>query len=133
MFTKEQIKQLLENKNVCKCSSKSITFHGEFKVKAVESYFKEGLSPNMIFKEAGFDLNVIGKEMPKCSLVRWRRIYNKGNKKGLLKENRGGPGRRKKKVEFKNDKEEIEYLKTKIAYMDAENDFLAKLRGLKRE
>ena len=50
-----------------------------------------------------------------------------------MKENRGGPGRRKKWICHKNNKEKIEYLETKIAYLEAENDFLAKLRGLKRK
>ena len=55
--------------------------------------------------------------------------------KELLKENRGSGrgGGRPPKMKFKNDKEKIKYLEAKIAYMDAENDFLAKLRGLKRE
>jgi len=32
------------------------------------------------------------------------------------------------KTNWQNDKEKIKYLETKIAYLKAENDFLAKLR-----
>ena len=131
-WTTVQIKELLANKNVDNCSDRSITYNKEFKAWAVKRYYKEGYSPRMIFEEAGFDLVIIGKERVKCSLLRWRRTYSKKGKNELIKENRGGPGRRKK-LKFKSKNEEIEYLKTKIAYMDAENDFLAKLRGLKRE
>jgi hypothetical protein len=124
----------LANENVAKCSPKSITYTKEFKVLAVKKYFEEGLSPNMIFKEAGFDINIIGGRKPKWCLGRWRKTYNDEGEEGLLKDSRGcQSGGRPPKISFKNDKEKIKYLEAKIAYMDAENDFLAKLRGLKRE
>ena len=132
MFNPEQIKELSRNKNVSKCSSKSITYNKDFKLRAVKQYYENGYSPTMIFEEARFDIAIIGKEKPKGCLARWRRTYTNKGEKELMKENRGGLGRRKK-LEFKNKDDEIKYLKTKIAYMNAENDFLAKLRGLKRE
>ena len=133
MFNPKQIRELLNNNNVVRCSSKSITFSGDFKLRAVKKYYEDGCSPNMIFEEAGFDLRVMGRDKPKQCLKRWREIYNRKGEKELMKENRGGDGGRKSKIKFKNDKEEIKYLKAKIAYIDAENDFLAKLRGLKRK
>jgi transposase len=135
MFTLEQINDLLANENVAKCSPKSITYTKEFKLWAVKQYFEEGLSPNRIFEKAGFNISVIGRRKPKWCLERWRKTYNTKGEKGLKEEARGkgGGGGRPKKPTFKNDKEKIKYLEAKIAYMDAENDFLAKLRGLKRE
>ena len=133
MFNSEQIKEILKNKNVVSCSSKSITFNSDFKLRAVRKYYNDGYSPKMIFKEAGLNLDVIDKEKAKQCLTRWRKIYNRKGEKGLMKENRGGLGGRKPKKEFKNKDEEIKYLRAKIAYIDAENDFLAKLRGLKRK
>lgn len=132
MFTQEQINELLKNENVIKCSSESITYSKEFKLKAIKKYYEDGYSPNMIFREAGLDLSIIGRDRPKECLKRWRQVYKNKGKKELMKENRGGP-RRKNKIKHKNSKEKIEYLETKIAYLEAENDFLAKLRGLKRE
>lgn len=132
MFTHEQIKDLLANKNVAKCSPKSITYKKEFKIWAVKKYFEEGCSSSMIFEEAGFDLRVMGKR-PKDCLVLWRKKYSKKGEAGLKEDDRGKYGGRKKALRFKNDIEKIKYLEAKIAYMDAENDFLAKLRGLKRE
>jgi len=133
MFTQEQVNELRRNNNVSKCSQTSMTYSKEFKVNAVKKYYEDGYSPKMIFEEAGFNLNTIGGERARFSLIRWRKTYNKKGEKELMKESRGGPGRRKKKVEFKNDKEKIKYLETKIKYLDAQNDFLAKLRGLERE
>ena len=132
MFTQDQVKELLKNKNVSKCSPKSITYKKEFKAGAVNKYYNEGYSPKMIFEEAGFSLGVIGKKKPDKCLHRWKTIFNQRGEKELLKENRGQSGGRTK-TKFKDKQKEIEYLKTKIAYLDAENDFLAKLRGLKRE
>jgi uncharacterized protein (DUF2344 family) len=130
MFTRKQINELLNNNNVIKCSSKSITYGKDFKLLAVKKYYEDGYSPRMIFEESGFSINIIGKKRAKDSLLRWRRIYNKRGEKELVKENRGSSGKRKR-LEFKSKDEEIKYLKTKIAYVEAENDFLAKLRGLK--
>lgn len=132
MFNKEQIKELLSNDNVEKCSFTSITYTKKFKVKAVRQYYNDGYSPNMIFKEAGFDVKALGDDRIKHCLSSWKRIYNDKGAKELMKENRGKGGGRPK-TNFKNDKERIKYLETKIAYIEAENDFLAKLRGLKRE
>jgi hypothetical protein len=132
MFSSEQIAELEKNENVIKCSVKSITYSSEFKTLAVKRYYKEGVSPKVIFSEAGFNLTYLGKK-PKANLSRWRQKYNTSGKDYSFKEGRGGPGRRKKELIYRNDKERVEYLETKIAYLEAENDFLAKLRGLKRE
>jgi transposase len=133
MFSSEQIKELEKNKNVVKCSAKSITYSNEFKLRAVKRYYEEGVSPQLIFSEAGFNLLWLGKYKAKTSLKHWRKKYDSNDKEYLFKEGRGGPGRRKKEIMYRNDKEKVEYLETKIAYLEAENDFLAKLRGLKRE
>jgi len=61
-----------------------------FKIRSIKKYFKEGLSPNAIFKEAGFNLNTIGKEKPKSCLIRWRRIYNNQGNKGFSKRKQRG-------------------------------------------
>lgn len=131
MFNEEQVKELANNKNVLRCSAKSITYSQTFKLKAIKQYFEEGLGPNQIFEEAGFPRRWLGEYRARNCLKKWRNKYKKEGKESLLKDNRGGPGRRKKTV--RDNKGKIEYLETKIAYLEAENDFLAKLRGLKRK
>jgi len=132
MFNVEQIDELSRNKNVLRCSAKSITYSQTFKLKALKQYFEEGMGPNQIFEEAGFPRDWLGEYRARNCLKQWRSKYKKEGQEALLKENRGGPGRRKR-IYHKDDKEKIEYLETKIAYLEAENDFLAKLRGLKRK
>jgi hypothetical protein len=133
MFNQEQVKELLGNKNIKMCSSKSITFNSNFKLEAVKKYYNNGYSSKMIFEEAGINLKIIGTSKAKDCLARWRRIYNKKGEKELIKENRGSSCNKKVKIEFKSKEDEIEYLKTKVDYLNAENSFLAQLRGLKRE
>ena len=133
MFTQKQLKQLLVNNHVEKCTTSSITYKAEFKLQAVKKYLEDGYSPRTIFKEAGFDLNIIGTDRADDSLLRWRRKYINRGKESLKADDRGKLGGRKKELQFKNDQEKIKYLETKVKYLDAENDFLAILQGLKRE
>ncbi len=133
MFNEEQVKELVKNKNVLRCSAKSITYSQTFKLRAIKQYFEEGLGPNQIFEEAGFPRSWLGEYRARNCLKLWRNKYNKEGQESLLKENRGAPGKSNKRLHPANDKSKIEYLETKIAYLEAENDFLAKLRGLKRK
>lgn len=130
-LSSEEISILLKNENVSKCSNKTISFSKEFKVKALKQY-EEGLSSNEIFKRAGFDLDMIGKNTPKDRLLDWRAVFKAKGLEGLTEETRGkgSPGRPKTKYE--TDTEKIEYLEAKVAYLDAENDFLARMRGIRR-
>ena len=122
IYSPEQIKALLDNPNVFKCSSKSVTYLKEFKIKAVKEYYEQGMGPNAIFQQAGFDLNILGRHKPKDCLKLWKQIYKLKGQEGLATENRGRQGGRKP-----IDKSE-KYLQTKIAYLEAENRFLKKLK-----
>ena len=134
IFTREQVQALLENKNVAKCSEKSITYSPNFKLKAVRQYYDEGLSPTQIFIEAGFDIKVIGKKAPERCLGRWRKKYKTKGADGLLKDDRGqSKGGGRPRTKDLTDKEKIERLEATVAYLKAENDFLAKLRAAKKE
>jgi len=133
MFNQEQIKKISNNKNVVRCSSKSITYTGRFKLEAVRQYYEQGYSPKMIFEKAGFDVDVISKDKIKGCLTRWRKIYNKKGEKELLKENRGSLGQGgKPKIKYDNDKDKMKYLETKIAYLEEENKYLKKMKKLEK-
>lgn len=128
LFTQQQIISLLENKNITSCSEKSITYGADFKLTAVKRYH-DGLPPSVIFQESGFNLALIGRRTPKLCLKRWRRIFDKRGATGLQKDNRGRnsigrpPG-----LSCMNEKEKLKYLEAQVAYLKAENAFLAKLR-----
>jgi len=131
IFTKEQIVELSQNKHVKKCSEKSITYNKDFKIKAVKQYYEEYLTPNEIFKQAGFNIEVIGKDKPKSCLGRWKKVYQNGGEVIFKQENRGKTkgGGRPRKIRDKTDKDKIERLEAENIYLKAENDFLVKLRA----
>ena len=133
VLTEEQIKSLLSNSNVVKCSEKSITFRNEFKTYAVKQYYEEGLSPSQIFIEAGFNLSVIGSKTPKRRISDWKKIYKMKGDNGLLIERRGkGRGGGRPKTKGVSPEDRIKRLEAENAYLKAENDFLAKLRAKRR-
>ena len=117
-FTQDHIEILLQNPNVESISSDTIRFTSEFKELALKKY-KEGVPALQIFKDAGFDLNVLGKETPKTSIRNWRhreKCLSKNNTRYLAREV-------KKNKALKSVLEENRYLR-------AENEFLKKLQAL---
>lgn len=131
IFNEEQIVALRNNNNVSNCSSKSISYSSKFKVEAVKQH-SEGIGSREIFRIAGFDIKVIGKNKPKQCLVRWNRIYRLKGEDGLKTEARGRGGGRFK-TKGLSEKDKIERLEAEVAYLKAENDFLAKLRAKRAE
>jgi len=115
-YTKEQRITLLKNKNVAKLGKGIITYTENFKIKAFKQYNEEYFTPQEIFIQAGFDLNVIGRKKPKNCLERWTKGKLTANKRGRLKKD-------------KTDKDKIERLEAENAYLKEENDFLVKLRA----
>jgi hypothetical protein len=128
-FTEEQIKELLQNPNVANCSEKSILYHKDFKVAAIKKHL-EGMPPSWIFKEANFNLAVIGHETPKWCMSRWLETFREKGEGGLKEDGRknSNPRGRPKSIKHLSDKEKLKYLETQVAYLKAENAFLAKLR-----
>lgn len=132
IFTKEQIVDLLKNKNILKCSEKSITYNKKFKLLAIKLY-NEGLGCPEIFCKAGFDLELIGNETPRACLKRWRRKHSDEGNLGLIRDKRGySKNGGRPKTKGLTDTEQIKRLKIEVAYLKAENDFLAKLRANKK-
>jgi len=131
IFSKEQIKMLSQNHNVARCSDKSITYHNDFKIEAVKKY-DQGIPATEIFKEAGFDWNILGKDTPRYRIRDWRKVFRMKGIDGLAVETRGKGGGRPK-TKWASDKEKIKDLELRISYLKAENDFLAKLRAGKRK
>jgi len=133
IFTKEQIETLLQNKNVAGCTDKSISYHKKFKLLAVKKY-QEGLPVSLIFKQAEFNIDIIGRDTPRYCLRRWRKIFKEKGEAGLKTDNRGKhklggkPKGRPLNITNFSDKDKLRRLEAEIAYLKAENHFLAKLR-----
>jgi len=126
-FTKEQIKKISRNKNVSRCGPNSVRYTKQFKLKALKQYNEDGLSAVEIFEVAGFDLGVIGTRAPNRLMNQWNKAQRPNRQtetplhKAKIAAKRMGRGR------------ELKHLKAKVAYLEAENDFLAQLRARKRK
>ena len=132
-FTTDQIMELSKNKNVARCSDKSITYAKEFKLRALKLYQEQGCSAVMIFKEAGFDTSLLGENLPYDCLLRWRKRLVTGGVTGLNTETRGKSGKGgRPKTKGVTDTDKIKRLEIENAYLKAENDFLVKLRAAKK-
>lgn len=128
LFTQEQIASLLKNKHVIRASERSITYRASFKLAAIKRY-QEGLPPSAIFREAGFNLALIGRKTPKWLVGDWRKKYDTKGARGLQKDGRGSQGGgRPPSLAAMSEKERLKYLEAEVAYLKAENAFLAKLR-----
>lgn len=129
ILTKNQIEILLQNPNVAGCSSKSISYHKGFKISAVRKYH-EGLPPSEIFRQAKFNIDMIGRKIPKHCLRRWLKTFRVKGEAGLQTDGRGQnkAGGRPKNLANLTDEEKLKRLAAEVSYLKEENRFLAKLR-----
>ncbi|SFK34187.1 hypothetical protein SAMN04487936_113102 [Halobacillus dabanensis] len=132
IFTESQRRELESNPNIVKVSDRSITYTPEFKVKAVKEN-AEGKGPHQIFVEHGFDLSIIGSGKPKQCIERWRATFQKYGEEGFYTERRGkgSTGRPSSKELSPEDK--LKKAEARIAYLEAELDFVKKLDELERQ
>ena len=82
IFGENEIKQLRDNRNIQKVSEKSITYSAEFKRRFIEQYIN-GKSAKIIFKEAGFDNEIIGTARCEQATSKWMKNYKKDSLIGL--------------------------------------------------
>ncbi|MFQ8601762.1 MAG: HTH domain-containing protein [Anaerovoracaceae bacterium] len=76
-FTVEEICELEENPYVDRVDNIRITYSEEFKEHFIKEYIK-GKNPSEIFREAGFDPEVLGKKRIEKAGYRWRKAYREG-------------------------------------------------------
>lgn len=131
----QQVAELCQNPNVTRCSSKSITYSPAFKVLAVNRQQEAGLTAVEIFREAGFDPEVIGRENPHDRLKRWNRIVKREGFSALTDRRRKARGNNigRPRIKELTDAQKIEQLQATVAYLKAENYFLTRLRSGKAE
>ncbi len=138
-FTQEERAILAKHKHIAKVTDHTVSFTPAFKKFAVVENVDKGRLPQDIFITEGIPVSIIGDEIPQRNLEAWRKKVKEGGVGALDEDGRGrtkGSSGRKKKERIDeskmSDKEIIEYYKTKCAYTDAENDFLARTRGIPR-
>ena len=114
IFTTQQQEELRKNIHVLSCTEKSISYHPDFKKKVLHAYIKEYRNAREIFESEGFDLDMIGKDIPHQCIARWKRDGVNGKR-----------GRLKKQV--------FPSLEAENAYLKAQNHFLLQLRAKRAE
>ena len=127
-FTEEQKTALKNNPNVKDVTSVSVLYTELFKKEALELYTK-GISPIDIFIQAGFDIEIIGRENPSKIISKWRMgigyhpngINNTNNKTYSVRLNTN-------KNTYTN--KDIKRILARNKYLEAENEFLKKLKAL---
>ncbi|MBQ0140699.1 MAG: hypothetical protein KBT36_15605 [Kurthia sp.] len=65
IFNEHQRQQIKDNQNVASVSERAIQYTANFKLKAVQENL-HGNGPTQIFREAGFDLEIIGIKNVHC-------------------------------------------------------------------
>lgn len=133
IFTNEHKEELSRNPQVQRCSAKSITYTKDFKLLAVKQYNEQGMTAYEIFKNAGFNIEAIGRDTPGECLTRWNKRYRVRGVAGLEDSRGGAPGSGRVSTRDRSDADKIKRLEIQVAYLKAENDFLARLRAKRRE
>jgi transposase len=132
LFTEYQIKELVKNPNVLNVSERAITYHPDFKIRAVNEY-QQGKIPSQIFIENGFNLEVIGKKQPRRCLSSWRETFEKYGELGLQSDRRGQASTGRPSAKELSIEERLKKAEAKIKLLEAENGFLKKLEELERQ
>lgn len=127
LFTQEEIEELSKNKYVSKVTPNCILYTEEFKSLYYQEYCN-GLSTLQIFKNYGFDLDVLGRD-------RIHKFASDLRKKAKALESfedkrqyKTGPVR---KALTKD--EEIEQLRRQVSILKHENDFLKRIEFIDKK
>lgn len=129
LFSDKEIEILKNNIYVKKVSNKGITYTDEFKKIFIEENLLGSL-PRNIFESYGLSVEILGIKRIESSAKRWRNQYKNIGIAGLQdtrKKNNGRPTNKNLSLEEKYKK-----LEEKIAFLEAENEFLKKLDQLER-
>lgn len=128
IFSNEEIVELKKNPCVFNCTSKSVHYTYEFKRRAIDMY-TQGVGPKEIWRRAGFDVSKWKKDYFVLTIRDWKRIVVRNGTEGLNK--MGGLQYDRGPKHTGNDK--LRRLELQVKYLEAENDFLAKLRAKRAE
>ena len=132
LFNEHQRRQIEANPNVASVSDRSIQYTAAFKLKAVQENLS-GKGPVQIFKEAGFDLEIIGAQKAKSALSRWKNTYKTLGEKGFLEERRGKGSTGRPRAEKLSADKKLEKAEARIRLLEAELALLKKLDEMERQ
>ena len=133
-FTEKEMKELQKHPYVQSVTSTVITYTDEFR-RIFIAEDRDGKLPREIFRDHGFDVDLLGGSRIRKSAYRWRKVY-KEQGIGALSDARKQPGHGRKKKELSLEEKNAK-LEAQIQLLKAENELLKKLemmeRGLKTD
>lgn len=130
-FSNEELAEFRKHPCVFSCAQKSINYTYEFKIHALEEHEK-GVNAKEIWKRSGFNTSKWKEFYFRSTLRDWKRIVRRGNVSDL--NNQGGVQHDDVITKsLKAEKDKIKRLELQIRYLQAENDFLARLRAKRAE
>ena len=127
-FSSDEIAKLKQNPCVFNCTERSINYTYEFKKRALALHH-EGVNAREIWRRSGFDTGKWQKHYFKGTLRDWKKIVEKHGIEGLLKPD----GIQYDRGPNNTDKDALKRLELQVKYLEAENDFLAKLLAKRAE
>ncbi|QAS56265.1 IS3-like element ISBsp3 family transposase [Lysinibacillus sphaericus] len=127
IFNEHQIRQIEANRFVASVSDRSIQYTAEYKIFAVKENLA-GKGPVQIFKENGFDLEVIGVEKARSSIKRWRASFKTHGEQAFSEERRGKGGSGRPKKEHMSAEKKLEKAEARIRLLEAELTLFKKAR-----
>lgn len=124
---------LEKSPSILKVGDKQISFTKKFKESAVIAY-QNGKTPSEIFLAAGLDPKLFLDDYCSKSILRWIAAVEKHGATALIEERRGknSSGRPRGSGKPKRPKTQAK-LEERLAYLEAENEFLKKLRALAKQ
>lgn len=132
IFNEHQRRQIEANPNVASVSDRAIQYTAEFKLKAVKENL-QGKGPTPIFREAGFNLEIIGPGKANSAIERWKKTYQTLGKQGFLEERRGRGGTGRPRKENLSSDKKLEKAEARIKLLEAELALLKKLDEMERQ
>ena len=131
IYTKEQLSQLSQHPCVWRVTSKMIHYTYEFKKRALDLY-TQGIKPQEIWQQAGFDLSIWKKDYCRHTINDWRKLVKKGGLDQLTTKSgiQADAGYRRARSP---EADRVRRLELQVKYLEAENSFLAQLRAKRAE
>lgn len=93
--------------------------------------YEQGVPSAEIFKKAGLDRTLVGEDHPKACVRRWRLTVKRSGIQSLTEQRGTRSSGRRKRTHAEADR--LKWLEAEVAYLKAENAFLAKLRAKRAE
>jgi len=130
-YSNKQIAQLRQNPCVWHITERTISYTYEFKKRALELY-TQGIKPDDIWEQAGFDIDIWKKDYCRYTIKDWRKLVSTGGLESLTKSSGvQADGGYKRATSPENDR--VRRLELQVQYLEAENAFLARLRAKRAE